>query len=74
MKKATKKRPSKDELIDKLMEVVNNYYVGTDDEDTPSPISTSEMIRAVEVINRMLGFNEPEVVETTNKVITFEIG
>lgn len=70
MSKQTKrKNPTKDELVDKLMDIVEGYD-GSDE----SAVRPTDAIRAIEVINRMLGYNEAEKIEQKIEEITFEIG
>jgi len=62
------KAPTKNELIEKLMGIVEDYDV----ED--SGVRATDAIRAIEVVNKMMGYNEPDKIETTVQEVKFEIG
>lgn len=66
MAKIRKPSPTKEDLIDKLMEVVDGY-----DGETVRP---TDLIRAVEVLNKMLGFNSADQSEIIVTELSFEIG
>ena len=65
MAKIRKPSPTKEDLIDKLMEVVEGY-----DGETVRP---TDLIRAVEVLNKMLGFNSPEESKIEVAQLRFEL-
>jgi len=70
MEKKVKKSaiPTKDALITKLMEIVEGYD-GTEE----TPVRPTDAIRAIEVLNRMLGFNEADKSEIGVKELRFEL-
>lgn len=61
--------PSKEDLVSKLMEVVDGY-----DGTTDSAVRPTDAIRAIEVLNKMLGYNEAEKQEMEVKQLTFKLG
>lgn len=48
---ANKQIPTKEELIYKLNDIVNSYEVNEN-------VRASDVIRAIETMNKMLGYNE----------------
>ena len=71
MEKKSKKSviPSKEDLIGKLMDVVNGY-----DGSEESVVRPTDAIRAIEVLNRMLGYNSPDESKVEVTELVFEIG
>lgn len=71
MEKKSKKSviPSKEDLIGKLMEVVNGY-----DGTSESTVRPTDAIRAIEVLAKFLGYNEADKQEVKVEEFVFEIG
>lgn len=69
MSNQKRKTPSKDDLVDKLMGIVDGY-----DGSEESPVRPTDAIRAIEVINRMLGYNSPDESRVEVTEVQFEIG
>lgn len=61
--------PTKETLVAKLMEVVDGY-----DGSEESIVRPTDAIRAIEVLNKMLGYNEPEKKEIEVTEVKFELG
>lgn len=61
------KAPTKDELVEKLMGIVDDYDV----ED--SGVRATDAIRALSEIGKILGHYAPEKIETTIAEVKFEI-
>lgn len=70
-KKITKKKsiPTKEDLVAKLMDIVEGY-----DGTTESVVKPNETIRAIEVLSRLLGYNEADKQEIKVEEVSFEIG
>lgn len=67
--KKTRSIPTKEQLVAKLMDVVEGYD-GTEE----SVVRPTDAIRAIEVLNRMLGYNEADKQEVKIEEVQFEIG
>lgn len=67
--KTKKSIPTKDQLVTKLMEVVDGYD-GTEE----CAVRPTDAIRAIEVLNKMLGYNSPEQKEVEVKQLVFKLG
>lgn len=69
-KKLKKPRiPTKEDLVSKLMDIVDGY-----DGTVESVVKPNETIRAIEVLSRLLGYNEADKQEIKVEEISFEIG
>lgn len=69
-KKLKKPRiPTKEDLVSKLMDVVDGY-----DGTETSVVRPTDAIRAIEVLNRMLGYNTAEEQRVEIREVQFELG
>ncbi len=83
---ATKKKPTKKMMLDELMDIIEEYNQDKElvkmiaNSDNPEEIKErprlsvkpADKIAAIAKVCQLMGFNEPDRIETTNKTITLQ--